>query len=399
MKKKWLRPATALTLAFGMVLLLPLIPNAAEAGGAGKPGSLTVEPCGDAGAPDGDATQEVSMRDDLATISLEIDLYKVAAMEKEDGYDSYTYELLDAYRSLTIDPDIDNDGWREQSQKAAAIALAGELLETPDPAADQPVYRTGKAGEKMDQLEPGLYLVIAREENAKDYVRTIATDAGGSSIVTTADTSEYTYTFLPELVTVPGKDPIDGVAGTAAEYGPWKDDVTITLKPEREKRFGSLEILKTLLTYETSSDAVFVFLIEGTDDAGNLVYSDQVTLAFQAPGQKRVQVDNIPVGAHVTVTEIYTGASYELVSDPDQTVIIEAETLAHVEFTNDYDRRQNGGYGITNHFGYVESGIGGGTGGDTPGGSGTAGGSWSWSQLKDNETVSGDADQGNTANE
>ena len=389
MKKKWLRPATALTIALGMILLLPLIPNAAEAGAAGKPGSLTVEPCGDPGPAEGDGAQDAGMKEDLATITLEIDLYKVAAMEKEDGYDSYTYELLDAYQTLAIDRDIDNDGWREQSQMAAAIALAGECMETPDPAGNQPVYRTGRAGEKIADLEPGLYLVIARAKDATGYVRTVTTDAGERNIVTTADTAEYTYTFLPELVTVPGKDPIDGVAGTATEYGPWKDDVTITLKPEREKRFGSLEILKTLLTYETSSDAVFVFLIEGTDDAGKLVYSDEVTLAFSAPGEKRVQIDNIPVGTHVTVTEVYTGASYELVTDREQHAVIEVDTLAHVEFTNDYDRRQNGGYGITNHFGYVESEIGGGAGGDSAGDGNTAGGSWSWSQLTDNETIPG----------
>ena len=69
--------------------------------------------------------------------------------------------------------------------------------------------------------------------------------------------------------------------------------------------------------------------------------------------------EKIPAGSHVKVTEVYSGASYELASAKSQETDIianpEKETEvefrpAEVSFINKHDGRTNGGYGVRNNF-------------------------------------------------
>ena len=63
----------------------------------------------------------------------------------------------------------------------------------------------------------------------------------------------------------------------------------------------------------------------------------------------------IPVGAVVTVVEDYDGAGYVIEGQSTKTVTItdptdaEAE-VAEADFTNAYDDKIPGGYGIVNHY-------------------------------------------------
>ena len=50
-----------------------------------------------------------------------------------------------------------------------------------------------------------------------------------------------------------------------------------------------------------------------------------VSLVFDGPGTKSVLVEDIPAGTVVTVTEVYSGASYELTTEASQTTTIIAE--------------------------------------------------------------------------
>ena len=125
----------------------------------------------------------------------------------------------------------------------------------------------------------------------------------------------------------------------------------VTLKPERHPRAGSLEIVKNLATYNVNDPAVFVFQIEAEKDGEN-VYSDVVTMVFTGAGQKKVVLDKIPAGATVKVTEIYSGASYEVTSAAEQTVTVSAEAVVSVEFHNDHSTTNHGGGGVNNHFTY-----------------------------------------------
>ena len=65
-----------------------------------------------------------------------------------------------------------------------------------------------------------------------------------------------------------------------------------------------------------------------------------------------------PAGLTVKVTEVYSGASYELVDSPEKDALIWSDAAvasgehseASVSFTNRYGGGNRGGYGVTNHF-------------------------------------------------
>ena len=73
------------------------------------------------------------------------------------------------------------------------------------------------------------------------------------------------------------------------------------------------------------------------------------------------------MGAHVTVTEIYSGAVYNLVTADTQTAVIPANDVVSVAFTNDYNNTNKGGGAVTNQFDYGEDN------------------NWGWTQISDDE--------------
>ena len=87
----------------------------------------------------------------------------------------------------------------------------------------------------------------------------------------------------------------------------WLYDPVIGLKAEREEQYGSLIIEKTLSSYNESLGSVdFVFQVEA-DKNGEAVRSTVERIRFNGAGTQSVVVDRIPVGAQVTVTEVYSG--------------------------------------------------------------------------------------------
>ena len=122
---------------------------------------------------------------------------------------------------------------------------------------------------------------------------------------------------------------------------------------------------------------------------------DSLTFPIIKDGKKiydwQLYMDGIPVGTEVTVEEIYSGASYEIVGSKTQKVAIgkgtenikngiaildekdavvkivsqgaddsegkRTEVGASVAFTNTYNRNQRKGYGINNEFVYDDTGT------------------------------------------
>lgn len=243
----------------------------------------------------------------------------------------------------------DADGWRAMAQTAAAASVGKTV----------PVVSGAKLGEWVTtddtgaDLQPGLYLLVARPADAEDgsYLKSFETGDGSGYLASEIRSDAYSIRIMPEIVAVPAKEPDeDGHAGTADDK-PWIYDVEVFLKPELEKRMGSIEIVKELLTYETAHDAMFLFQVEAMLDGKN-VYSNLVSIRFTAPGEKKVLVENIPVGADVTVSEVYSTPGYRLTSDRDQYVTVDAERILSVRFENDYDGNRDHGGGIMNHFDY-----------------------------------------------
>ena len=155
------------------------------------------------------------------------------------------------------------------------------------------------------------------------------------------------YTFTPYLLSLPNHYYQDG------QKDIWVYDVTAGLKPGQEDRYGDLEIDKTLISYNASlGEATFVFSIEAEKD-GKIVYSDVVSVVFDGTGTKSIVIRNLPAGAKVTVTEVYSGASYERTTEESQTVEIAADSIAKTAFENEYNHQMNGGTSVVNHFAYT----------------------------------------------
>lgn len=335
---------TTLLLVFAIVATTVSATITAKAVDLSRSCSLTVSP----------GSSEFA--EEFAEAGIVIDLYRVAELQ-ESSSDSYTYNLLDSYKEIELSDSPDNTEWRQKSQEAAKLALID--------CADAPVVSGAPVKSPIGGLDPGLYLVIARGQNVENYIRTVTDDSGNGQIATIANSQSHTYTFAPELVSMPGKEADASGSLNTANSGAWIYDMSITLKPEQDSRYGALEIDKTLLTFNASGQATFVFSIEAVLN-GETVYSDVVSITFTDAGQQSCRIGRIPVGAVVTVTEIYSGACYTLASAATQSVVITADELASVSFTNDYDGGMNQGSGITNSFEYSsESG-------------------WSWTQISDN---------------
>ena len=175
-------------------------------------------------------------------------------------------------------------------------------------------------------------------------------------------TTNYTYTFTPYLVSLPTNNYYSGNGAS----DDWIYDLTkeynsaVGLKPEQHVRYGNLVINKELVDHNATfgNNATFVFQIDITTlDKKTETRIEELT--FNAAGSDSVTIEKIPAGSHVKVTEVYSGASYELASAKSQEtdIIANPEKKSEVEFRpaevsfiNKHDGRTNGGYGIRNNF-------------------------------------------------
>lgn len=272
----------------------------------------------------GDLDKEFS---ELKDLEVPVKLYQVA-----DVTVSGTYNSLEEYKGLDLEKvnsDTTAAQWEEMAKKAQEIVAEAEK----EPTAEI-VIEKGKG--VAENLKTGMYLVAAEE------------------VLSTG----YAYQFTPFLISLP-----NNYYATSGNDD-WVYDVTTSLKPEKESRLGSLMIDKTLKSFNaTLGNATFVFQIEAELD-GEHVYSDMVSMVFDAAGTKSLTVSGIPAGAQVTVTEVYSGASYDLITAASQNVTIVADSeeepganAVHAAFTNTYNGGMNGNASVVNHFTVNDEGI------------------------------------------
>ncbi len=353
--KRLICPLLAFALVFGLIVVTPGLDGEAEAVDFNQKCSVTVEPT--------DPKNE-QMTADLKNADVVIDLYQVAKAVPVEGYDTYTFEFLSGYEKLEeiYDKAPENADWRKMAQSAARYAL-----ENADPVTGgkgAPVYSP------VGDLECGLYLLIARGNGIEDYTTEITQEDGAKDIATVAHSQEYTYTFAPELISLPSKqieNADETVDNTTAGNGAWQYSMNVKLKPLQERRYGPLRIIKTLESYEMGDPATFIFHI--TAKYNGKEYKDVVSITFtpeDVEGQKSYLLeDKIPVGAEVIVEEIYHGGSdYEQVaiSPANGTVTItppdeaNPDNVVSVEFTNRYKDTDHGSGSVTNEFNHTENG-------------------------------------------
>ena len=284
-----------------------------------------------------DCSVEFSVGSDYTELQksdVTVDLYKVASVDKSGEYTVVKdFKGLDVSGLSIEDKDGSAAEWAKRAETAAQMAKAGSI--TPKKV----VTKNGTV--TASKLETGLYLICPEQ---------VVTD-------------NYTYTFAPSMVSLPNNYYGNGGSDT------WVYNLTgengITLKPEQHERFGDLLINKTLTALNaTSGDkATFVFQIDITKADGT-TQSKVEALTFDAAGKQSAKITGLPAGAQVKVTEVYSGASYELTSTNGVQTTITANDeysaadapTAEVSFINETDGRTNGGYGVVNHFELDENG-------------------------------------------
>ena len=275
---------------------------------------------------------------ELLSASIPVNLYKVASVDESGNYTGIgAFSKLDLSSVSADNLDAAAATWAERAAEAKKL-----LKDDTEPTTTTLTQGRGTA----TGLDTGLYLV--------DTPKVI--------------TPNYTYTFTPYLVSLPTNNYYSGNGAS----DDWIYDLTkeynsaVGLKPEQHVRYGNLVINKELVDHNATfgNNATFVFQIDITTlDKKTETRIEELT--FNAAGSHSVTIEKIPAGSHVKVTEVYSGASYELASAKSQETDIianpEKETEvefrpAEVSFINKHDGRTNGGYGVKNNFKLDENG-------------------------------------------
>lgn len=271
---------------------------------------------------------------DLKTNTVDVNLYKVASIDVSGDYTATAdFSKVDVGR-LSADDDTAANTWLERAADAAAVVEEKGLK-----ADAFAVIEEGTA--TVTDLSTGLYLVMAQDVIAENY----------------------TYTFTPYLVSLPNNYYYSTGDDT------WVYDLTgsnaIGLKPEQTPRIGDLQIIKTIEGAQTTTfteKGTFVFQIDITTLEGKTENRvESITFDGTAVTETAL-IEDIPAGATVVVNEVYSGASYKLVSENNQTAVIVAtdegstNDPASVTFVNSHDNTPDGGYGIRNNFSLDENG-------------------------------------------
>lgn len=276
---------------------------------------------------------------ELLSASIPVNLYKVASVDVSGNYTATgTFAKLDLSSVSADNLDTAAATWSERAAEAKKL-----LKDDTEPTTT--VTLTQGRGTATG-LNTGLYLV--------DTPKVITTN--------------YTYTFTPYLVSLPTNNYYSGNGAS----DDWIYDLTkehnsaVGLKPEQHVRYGNLVINKELVDHNATfgNNATFVFQIDITTlDKKTETRIEELT--FNAAGSDSVTIEKIPAGSTVTVTEVYSGASYKLTSENkvkativanDEKEAGQAGETAVVSFTNEHDGRTNGGYGVKNNFKLDENG-------------------------------------------
>ena len=282
---------------------------------------------------------------ELLSASIPVNLYKVASVDV-----SGNYTATDAFTGLKL-------------SSVSADNLADATAEWKKRANDAKEMLTDSDGKTV--VEPTQTITLTNNPNDDHTITGLKT---GLYLVDTPKviTPNYTYTFTPYLISLP----TNNYYNNDHTNDEWIYNLTgsnaVGLKTEQHVRYGNLVINKELVDHNATfgDKATFVFQIDITTlDEKKETRIEELT--FSAAGNDSVTITKIPAGSHVKVTEVYSGASYELASAKSQETDIianpEKETEvefkpAEVSFINKHDGRTNGGYGVKNNFKLDENG-------------------------------------------
>ena len=282
---------------------------------------------------------------ELLKAGIPVNLYKVASVDESGNYTATgTFAKLDL-SSVNADNLADATAeWKKRANDAKEMLTDSDGNTVVEPPKTITLTDNPNDDHTITGLKTGLYLV--------DTPKVI--------------TPNYTYTFTPYLISLP----TNNYYNNDHTNDEWIYNLTgsnaVGLKPEQHVRYGDLVIKKELKDHNATfgDKATFVFQIDITTlDEKKETRIEELT--FSAAGNDSVTITKIPAGSHVKVTEVYSGASYELASAKSQKTDIianpEKETEvefkpAEVSFINKHDGRTNGGYGVKNNLKLDENG-------------------------------------------
>lgn len=263
-------------------------------------------------------------KSEVKDVSAQVNLYRIATGSKDATYDTYNFAFdVAAFAKLGegYDPQtMSNESWQRMADAAKKIVEENKIK----PDATAPV------GEKITGLADGIYLALIPN--------------------TTSDT--YEFTFVPSLVAVPGKVGEDGAPVYNTASGSWTNEVTAVVKWSMAPLYGKLLINKTVKDF-SGEPATFVYHIVDAETGGEK-YENYAAVQYTAKGVQSTTVGKIPAGMTVNVTEVNTGARYQVVGAAEQTAVISADQDAAVDFVNEPDDSGKKGHGIENHFVFDE---------------------------------------------
>lgn len=251
-----------------------------------------------------------------------INLYKIAVMD-ETGQLS----LADQFKDSGIDLSVIQSTSSVEQVIEAVVNPAKNVAETLAPTDVIAFDRADKATSASVDIERGAGIYLYIPEDAQD--------------------SRYKYEFTSYILFAPTSDFI----ATGSGSDEWSYESRFNLKSTEEDRLGSLEIKKTLDTFNSSlGEAAFVYKVKAARDE-KVVLDNVYTINFDRAGSISRVIEEIPADAEVTVTEVYKGSSYNIVGDSTKTTTIVADETVAVEFENDYDGRLiSGGISAENNF-------------------------------------------------
>ena len=333
--KRMKRIKKGYVLALAALLLLPClrIIQAQAAGGVDiskEDCSLTVS----VGSEETEGSNRAYLQD-FSSMDIQVSVYRVAKVDVTGQ--KFTaigaFEDMD-FSKISKDPaSVTAEVWQELVEDAVKKIPEAENVQD-DGTIRTVTLEKGQDG-IIENLPTGLYLVVPEDALNQDC--------------------SVQYTFTPYLTALPAYT-VD-----ASGSDVWDYNTKIVLKSQAAPQFGKLKITKVLETYNASlGKATFVFRITGKDKDGLIKYEEVESMDYTAAGSNTVTLEKIPAGLKVTVTEIYSGASYELVGSGEETVTIWSDAAiaagkadaaeASVTFRNRYNGGNRSGYGVRNHF-------------------------------------------------
>ncbi|MGI6095149.1 MAG: DUF5979 domain-containing protein [Lachnospiraceae bacterium] len=330
--RKSMKNGCAWILALTAVLALPCL-DLMQARAAGP--VIQEQECGLTVSADTALLGVDANAEDLNEMTIPVKLYKVADVDVSGVFTSTVGDDLNF--NVVMDKDTNAATWENLAEETVKKLTEAE---TPiDPAATEMIENGNPA--VFEGLQVGMYLVAPQDTFNADY--------------------SMKYVFTPYLTALPSSEyTLEGLGSDD-----WIYDRTISLKGEAVPQFGKLTIQKTLNTYNASlGKMTCVFEIEGTDKHGDVKYSDVVSITLDNVENGSITVENIPAGLNVKVTEVYAGGSYEIAGEDVKSTEIVSDpgveegnlTQAAVDFANQYNGGNRGGYGVTNEFSINDKG-------------------------------------------